>query len=356
MCAASPVTEIQRSVQTALADFVSGQRDQLAGLGPRVGALVSAAEQCVADGKRLRAAYCYWGWRAAGGDPSEPGILRAAAALEWLQSSALVHDDIMDASDVRRGRPAMHRAFAGHHRDAGWRGDPERYGLGAAILLGDLMLSWSEAMFHASGLPDEALARAVPYLHACKTELVAGQFLDLASSAAGDGSVEVAMQIVRYKAAKYTVERPLHLGAALAGAGQPLLASLSGYGVPVGEAFQLRDDVLGVFGDAAVTGKPAGDDLREGKRTMLLARAYTAADAAQRGLLDAAIGDPGLDDAAVAELREVIVATGALAHVETQIEELSQSGLAALDRAAVADVDTREALRTLAWLAIRRER
>jgi geranylgeranyl diphosphate synthase type I len=211
-------------------------------------------------------------------------------------------------------------------------------------------------MFHSSGLPDEALARAVPYLHACKNEVVAGQFLDLASSAAGDGSVDVAMQIVRYKAAKYTVERPLHLGASLAGAGEPLLAALSGYGVPVGEAFQLRDDVLGVFGDAAVTGKPAGDDLREGKRTVLLARSYDTADAAQRAALDASVGEPGLDDAAIAELREIIVATGALARVEQQIEDLSQTGLAALESAAVADEDAREALRALVWLAIRRER
>ena len=356
MSPASPLTEIRAAVQDALAAFVSAQRSRLAPLEPQVGTLVAAAEQSVADGKRLRAGYCYWGWRAAGGDPGDDGIVAAAAALEWLQSSALVHDDIMDASDVRRGRPAMHRAFTQQHRDAGWRGDPDRYGLGAGILLGDLLLSWAQEMFHAASLPPEALMRAVPYLHACMTEVVAGQFLDLTSSAAGDGSVSVAMQVVRYKAAKYTVERPLHLGASLAGADDRLLAALSNYGIPVGEAFQLRDDVLGVFGDAAVTGKPAGDDLREGKRTVLLAKAYEAADTAQRRVLDAYVGDAQLDVEAVAQLRDVIVSTGALASVERQIESLHEAGVEALDAAPIEDPPAREALRALADLSVRRER
>jgi len=352
---ASPLA-VRGAIQDALDSFVTDQRTRLAELGPRVLPLLAAAEQCVADGKRLRAGYCYWGWRAAGGDPSQPGIVRAAAALEWLQSSALVHDDIMDASDVRRGRRSMHRAFEQQHRDAAWRGDPARYGIGAGILLGDLLLSWSEEMFAASGLSPDCLARAAPYLHACKTEVVAGQFLDLTSSAAGDGSVALAMQIVRYKAAKYTVERPLHLGAALAGGSPMLLEALSGYGVPVGEAFQLRDDILGVFGDAAVTGKPAGDDLREGKRTVLLASAYTNADADQRAVLDTYVGDPQLDAEAVATLRDVMVCTGALAEVEEQIERLHASGTSMLDEAPLADCEAREALRTLAGLSIRRER
>jgi len=353
---ASPLTQVHAAVQSALSDFLTAQRSRLAPLGPHGGALVAAAEQCVADGKRLRAGYCYWGWRAAGGDPDDEGIAWAAAALEWLQSSALVHDDIMDASDVRRGRPAMHRAFAQQHREAGWRGDPERYGLGGGILLGDLLLSWAEEMFHTAPLPDQALARAVPYLHACKTELVAGQFLDLTSSAAGESSVAVAMQVIRFKAAKYTVERPLHLGASLAGADAALLGALSDYGVPVGEAFQLRDDVLGVFGDAAVTGKPAGDDLREGKRTVLLAKAYEAADAGQRRILDAYVGERTLDADAVAQLREVIVSTGALASVEREIESLHDVGVRALEAAPLEDRDAAEALRTLAAMSVQRER
>ena len=249
----------------------------------------------------------------------------------------------------------MHRPFAMQHRDAGWRGDPDRYGLGAGILLGDLVLAWAEEMFATARLSPDALARAAPYLHACTTEVVAGQFLDLTSSAAGDGSVPVAMQVVRYKAAKYTVERPLHLGAALAGADDDLIAALSEYGIPVGEAFQLRDDVLGVFGDAAVTGKPAGDDLREGKRTVLLAEAYAAADAAQRRTLDAYVGDSRISDEAVVELREVIVGTGALATVERRIEGLHDAGVEALEAAPIADAQAREALRALAGLSVRRE-
>jgi len=347
---------MHEAVQDALSAFVAAQRERLAPLEPHVDALVSAAEQSVADGKRLRAGYCYWGWRAAGGDAGDEGIIWAAGALEWLQSSALVHDDIMDASDVRRGKPALHKAFEQQHRDAGWRGDAERYGLGAGILLGDLLMSWAEEMFHSAPLAERALARAVPYLHACKTEVVAGQFLDLTSSAAGDGSVPLAMQVVRYKAAKYTVERPLHLGASLAGADARLLEAFSDYGIPIGEAFQLRDDVLGVFGDAAVTGKPAGDDLREGKRTVLLAQAYEAADAGQRRTLDAYVGATVLGAEAVAQLRDVIVSTGALASVERQIQGLHDAGVRALEAAPIADPSAREALRALADLSVRRER
>ncbi|MBA2531856.1 MAG: polyprenyl synthetase family protein [Nocardioidaceae bacterium] len=356
MSVASPLTALSDQVQTALNEFVAVQRTRMAELGPAVGPLVSAAEQCVADGKRLRAGYCYWGWRAAGGDPDDARIVWAAAALEWLQSSALVHDDIMDASDIRRGRPAMHRAFAQQHRDAAWRGDADRYGVGAAILLGDLLLSWSEDMFRTSRLPPESLARAAPYLDACKTEVVAGQFLDLASSAAGEYSVEVAMTVVRYKAAKYTVERPLHLGAALAGADDALLGMLSAYGLPVGEAFQLRDDVLGVFGDTAVTGKPAGDDLREGKRTVLLARAFENADDEQRAIIDNSVGNGALSTQAVAQLRDVIVATGALACVEQQIEQLHQAALEALETADISDTEAKAALRALAELSVQRQR
>ncbi len=355
MSAASPLTELRGRVQQTLNEFVDAKRRQLAALGQPVEEMVSAAQQAVVNGKRLRAGYCYWGWRAAGGDRHDDRVMRAAAALEWLQSSALVHDDIMDASDVRRGRPALHRAFAERHKMAGWRGDPEQYGISAAILLGDLLLAWVDEMFHDCGLPPTALARALPYLDACKTEVVAGQFLDLANQASGDSSVEAAMRVVRFKAAKYTVERPLHLGAALAGAGKPLLDHLSGYGLPVGEAFQLRDDVLGAFGNAAVTGKPAGDDLRQGKRTVLLAKAHQLADERQRRLLDEGVGRADLDADAVARLCQVIVSTGALARVEEQIETLRETALGALDSAAVDDDEARHALRVLADLSVRRQ-
>jgi geranylgeranyl diphosphate synthase type I len=301
--------------------------------------MVDAALASARGGKRLRAAYCVQGWRAAGGDPHDERITVAAAALEWLQACALVHDDLIDVSDTRRGRPSVHRAFEAEHRGAGWPGDPQAYGTGAAILVGDLMLSWTDEMF--------------PYLDACRTEVVAGQFLDVVAQASAETSLEVAMTVVRFKAAKYTVERPLHLGAVLAGADAALVESLSAIGLPAGEAFQLRDDVLGVFGDTAVTGKPAGDDLREGKRTVLLAHAYIRADDAGRCLMDRLVGDRQLRDEQVEQLRAVIRSTGALAAVEAQIEALRADAMAALEKAPVDDA-ARDSLTDLIERSVRR--
>jgi geranylgeranyl diphosphate synthase type I len=339
-------------VQAALEAFAEHQRERLLQAGPYAGTLVDAALASASGGKRLRAAFCEQGWRAAGGG-DDPRLLTAAAALEWLQASALVHDDLIDGSDIRRGRPSMHRWFAGQHQAAGWRGDPDGYGEAAAVLLGDLMLSWTDEMFRACGLGPERVAAALPYLDACRTEVVAGQFLDVVAQASGDSDLDAAMRVVLFKSAKYTVERPLHLGASLAGADAGLLASLSDFGVPIGQAFQLRDDVLGVFGDAELTGKPAGDDLREGKRTVLLAHAYTGSDPEQRRLLDRLVGDPKLDTGQVAELRDVIESTGALQAVEDSITSLHRQAVAALDTAAVSEV-ARVSIRELAARSVRR--
>jgi geranylgeranyl diphosphate synthase type I len=310
--------------------FAAVQRERLAPLGPRVSPFLDAADEAATGGKRLRAAFCRAGWSVGGGAGEEYAMVRAAAALEWLQASALVHDDVIDASLTRRGKPAAHAAFAIAHREAGWHGDAEAYGTGAAILLGDLLLSWADEMFRTSGFSPEVVARATPYLDACKTEVVAGQFLDLAGQASGESSVDEALRVVRFKSAKYTVERPLHLGAALAGAPAETIEALSAYAVPVGEAFQLRDDVLGVFGDPAVTGKPAGDDLREGKQTVLVAHAYQRASDNQRAALDAGLGDPRLTPAAVDRLRDVMRDTGALARLEQDIAGLEERAADAL--------------------------
>jgi geranylgeranyl diphosphate synthase type I len=341
-------------VQHALDAFAQVQRERLVEAGPHASALVDAALASATGGKRLRASFCEQGWRSAGGG-DDAGIVPAAAALEWLQASALVHDDLIDGSDTRRGQPAVHRRFAAEHRRDGWNGDPDAYGAGAAILLGDLMLSWTDEMFRSCGLPAERVDAALPYLDACRSEVVAGQYLDAVAQASGDSDVATAMRVVRFKSAKYTVERPLHLGAALAGADHDLIAALSAFGLPIGEAFQLRDDVLGVFGDEAVTGKPAGDDLREGKRTVLLACATAAADASQRELLDRLVGDPRLDLGQVEVLRSVITGTGALQEVEDLIRTLHDTAIAALDAAPVDD-SARTSLRALADRAVRRTR
>jgi geranylgeranyl diphosphate synthase type I len=340
-------------IQAHLDAFARSQRRRLLAAGPRVDTMVDAALASARGGKRLRAAYCVQGWRAAGGDPHDERITVAAAALEWLQACALVHDDLIDVSDTRRGRPSVHRAFEAEHRGAGWPGDPQAYGTGAAILVGDLMLSWTDEMFRSCGLPAERISTALPYLDACRTEVVAGQFLDVVAQASAETSLEVAMTVVRFKAAKYTVERPLHLGAVLAGADAALVESLSAIGLPAGEAFQLRDDVLGVFGDTAVTGKPAGDDLREGKRTVLLAHAYIRADDAGRCLMDRLVGDRQLRDEQVEQLRAVIRSTGALAAVEAQIEALRADAMAALEKAPVDDA-ARDSLTGLIERSVRR--
>jgi geranylgeranyl diphosphate synthase type I len=265
----------------------------------------------------------------------------------------------MDGSDTRRGEPAVHRRFARAHHDAGWHGDPAGFGAAAAILLGDLCLAWSDELLHAGGLDPETLARARPIFDEMRTELTVGQYLDVVTQASGDTSVERASKVARFKSAKYTVERPLLLGAAIADAPRALRAAYSGYGLPLGEAFQLRDDVLGVFGDPAQTGKPAGDDLREGKRTYLVAAAMEAAATPDRAALRAGLGDPELDAAGVARLREIITRSGALARTERRIVELTDAALVALDAARVdpaADLDPEAAgvLTDLATAATRR--
>ena len=339
--------EFRTRIDHTLQSFVDGQRALLADLGPDLDGLADAAIAFVGGGKRLRPQFCYAGWLVSGGAPDEPGIVTAAAALEWLQASALVHDDLMDGSDTRRGRPSVHRAFEAMHREEGRHGDPVGFGTSAAVLLGDLLLSWCDEMFRGNGLPhtDEAFR----FLDLCKTEVVAGQFLDVAGQTRESLSVAEAMKVVRYKSAKYTVERPLHIGAALAGAGPDLISALTDIALPLGEAFQLRDDVLGVFGDPELTGKPSGDDLREGKRTVLVARAAELTDDAGRALLRTSLGTPEGVDA----VRDLIDTSGALAAVEDDIARLEAAADEGIDRLGPV---AREVLGPLALTATRRTR
>ncbi|QSB17184.1 polyprenyl synthetase family protein [Natronosporangium hydrolyticum] len=324
-------------MDAALAEFLRGQRERAGSLDAATTTLVAAAESFVlTGGKRLRPAFAYWGYRAAGGDDSD-ALVATVAALELVQASALVHDDVMDDSDTRRGAPAAHRRFAAEHQAAGWLGDPTDYGTAVAVLLGDLYLVWSDELLHTGGLSPTTLARARPVFDQMRTEVTLGQYLDVLTQATGEPSVDRALSVARLKSAKYTVERPMLLGAALADASPAVQAAYSGYGLPLGEAFQLRDDVLGVFGDPARTGKPAGDDLREGKRTFLVAAAYEGADPATRELLTRRLGDPALDEAGVQELREVIIKTGALERTESRIIELTEAARAALASVALAE-------------------
>lgn len=283
-------------------------------------------------GKRLRPQFLWWGWRAAGGDPEgvrADAAWAAGASLELIQASALVHDDIIDSSDTRRGEPSVHVAV----------------GVSPAILLGDLALAWADDLFTEGAVALGAPVEAFAAWRGMRTEVIAGQLLDLAA----DGSAADARQVNRFKTAAYTVERPLHLGAALAGGSAALVAGLRTYGVHLGQAFQLRDDLLGVFGDAAVTGKPAGDDLVEGKQTLLLAVARDRLSAADRGVLDAGLGDP----AQVAPLTALIAGSGAPDVIEAEISAELDRALAAL---AVVPEPARTALTELAGIATSRSR
>jgi len=339
--------DLRGRVDKALQEFLRNAMPPVVAVAEELTPLVAAIEAFLLDGgKRLRPAFCYWGHRATGAADSEE-IIRAAASLELLQACALMHDDVIDRSDTRRGAPSVHRRFAALHRAEDWRGDPEGFGEAAAILLGDLALIWADTMLADSGFPAEALKPALRVWDAMRVEVMCGQYLDVVEQARGGGSVERALRVARLKSAKYTIERPLHLGAALATGGPELASALTAYGLPLGEAFQLRDDVLGVFGDPDVTGKPAGDDLREGKRTALVALALNEANDAQQQQLRRRLGDPNLDEDGVTVLREIITATGALAQVEALVAARLEEALGALASAPVTPV-AREALTDLA--------
>jgi geranylgeranyl diphosphate synthase, type I len=334
-------------VQAALDAFLDEQADRLAPLGPDAARLLAEARASVSGGKRFRAAFCYWGYHSgkrpidntthdagdgAGHGTSDEALVRACAALELLHASALVHDDYMDASQTRRGRPATHRGFAEEHRNDRWRGDPDQYGAAAAILLGDLLLSWSDELLRHCGLPQDRVTAALDIYDRCRSEVITGQFLDVSVQARGIADVDAAMTVLRYKSAKYSIERPLHIGATLAGADQDHLNQLTAYGLPLGEAFQLRDDLLGVYGDPATTGKPAGDDLIEGKRTVLVALALDNAPTPDAARLDTALGTH-LDPTQIADLRQIIDDSGAHAQVETVITDLATRATTALHAA-----------------------
>jgi geranylgeranyl diphosphate synthase type I len=345
---------LRKRVDSALSEFLARRRDHLTTIDDALLPIADTIEHFVlGGGKRLRPAFAYWGYRAAGGADRDE-VVAAAAALEFVQASALIHDDVMDGSDTRRGEPAVHRRFEALHQESKWLGEPAGFGTASAILLGDLCLVWSDDLLHSSGLDPVTLARARRVFDDMRTEVTVGQYLDIHTQVTGDTSVARAGLVARFKAAKYTVERPLLLGAAFADAPTEVFRAYSAFGLPLGEAFQLRDDVLGVFGDPAVTGKPAGDDLREGKRTYLVAAAFVVADEAAARQLSDGLGDPGLDEAGIRRLREIIIATGALDRTEERIAELTRSALAALGSVSL-EPEGVEVLTALAEAATRRQ-
>lgn len=316
----------------ALAGFLAERSEELAAISADLVPVGQAICRFVLDGgKRLRPAFAYWGWRGAGGRPEDDApLIAAVAALELVHAGALIHDDVMDSSATRRGEAAVHERFAELHRTEGLTGSPSGYGRATAILLGDLALVWADEMLARSDLQPQAVERARPAYDAMRTEVMAGQYLDVLAQVQPAVSAERALHVARFKSAKYTVERPLHVGGLLHGCAQALLACYTAYGVPVGEAFQLRDDLLGVYGDPSVTGKPAGDDLREGKKTVLVALALEHGAPAEVDLIASRLGDPLLDADSVQRLRAAIERSGARSRVESLIAQRLEQGVAAL--------------------------
>ena len=354
--AAAELDRLRTAVSEALSDFLDRQRDTLAAMDPSLAPVVDEVCALAEGGKRLRPAFAYWGWRGAripSAAEDEAAVLRAVAALEFVHASALVHDDVMDGAHTRRGRPATHVGFASRHSSHDLDGDRELFGTGAAILVGDLALVWSDELLRRSGLSSTALTRARGVWDTMRTEVTAGQYLDLLRAAGGLPGPDGALKVARYKSAGYTVQRPLQLGAAIAGAGPEIAEAYTAIGLPLGEAFQLRDDVLGVFGDPAVTGKSADDDLREGKQTLLIALAEESADAAGRRLLDDLLGNADAGSEEFDALRALLESTGARARVEERIAERTALARAAIAAAPVAG-DARAALEALAVAATSR--
>ncbi len=306
--------------------------------GADYGLLIAALEDFVlGGGKRLRPAFAYWGWRSVAAGEPDPEVLLLFSALELLHACALVHDDVIDESSTRRGNPTMHVRFAALHRERGWRGSPEQFGVSAAILLGDLALAWADDIVIGLDVSPETHRRVRGVWTKIRTEVLGGQYLDIVAEAGAAESIAAAMNVDTFKTACYTVSRPLQLGVAAAADRPDVQSAFGQFGTDLGVAFQLRDDVLGVFGDPAVTGKPSGDDLRSGKRTVLLAEAMELADESDpsaAALLRSSIGAQ-LTEAQVDELRAAIESVGALAAAEQRIDALTRRALDTLAAAPI---------------------
>jgi geranylgeranyl diphosphate synthase type I len=343
---------VRDAVKDELTQYLAEQRDYLTSIASELVPVCDALEDYLLEGgKRLRPLFAYAGFLSAGQVP-ERNEIRAMASLELLQACALIHDDLMDGSDTRRGKPAIHRQNS-------MAGLATQFGEAAAVLLGDLALVWSDHMLHNSGIADTNLKSVLRIHDEMRIELMAGQYLDVREAGEIEHSVERSLRIARYKSGKYTIERPLHLGAVMArpdaSEHSELLNLLSAYGLPLGEAFQLRDDLLGIFGDPSVTGKPAGDDLREGKRTVLMAMTMEAASDSARAELIANLGKPDLTPEKIESLRSLIIETGAVDEVEKLIDRLAQESSDAANSAAI-NPQARPFLLALAETAIRRSK
>ncbi|MBO1770531.1 polyprenyl synthetase family protein [Agrococcus sp. TF02-5] len=337
-----------RAVEGSIDQYLDARERALARISPDAEPLVRHVRAMVSGGKRVRSAFVLWGWHAVAAarpgatheagterDPEWADVVGVATAMELFHAAALVHDDIIDASDTRRGRPAMHRALEAMHREGEWVGEPESWGTSAAILVGDLLLNWADDRMVEACRGAAHGERVHDAYRRMREEVTFGQYLDVLEEAAWirqdpDALLDRAHTVAVFKSAKYSVEAPLALGALLAGGDDAQLDALAGYGLPLGVAFQMRDDLLGVFGDPAVTGKPAGDDLREGKRTVLIEIARQRLAPGVRTMLDELLGDRELDERQVAVLQDAIAGSEAPARLEALIDRAVGEALESL--------------------------
>lgn len=342
-------------IQNELDDFCMERRAEFAGISEDLYPLIDYAKSLMAGGKRFRAQFCYWSWVGHQSQNSElteaeqdralKAMVGICAALEMFHAAALVHDDLIDQSDTRRGQPAVHKSFENLHSSHGWVGQAERFGLAGSVLVGDLLLNWSSEIFgnalqYAPTREIELACRAE--FSRMRVEIMAGQYLDVLEENAGpqrDAAEAVvrANRVMLYKTAKYSIEAPLLIGAAFAGAGENSKKAIESFAIPLGLAFQLRDDVLGVFGDPKVTGKPAGDDLREGKRTVLIGLTREILTGSVRNIFDEMLAARDLNSDQISFLQQTIIGAGALKKTETMIEEL---GNQALERLQAIELET----------------
>lgn len=359
-------------VDARITAFLELRSDEMAAISPDLEHILAYANSMLGSGKRFRARFCYWGWRAIDQDPADDPlggletledaspVIDLATSLEVFHAAALVHDDIMDNSDTRRGLPAAHKAFERVHRDRSYAGKSEHFGSSTALLLGDLLLAWSDDLLSdaVATLPPEIASATRHQFSTMRQEVTLGQYLDIHEEAAWlhfqeTERLERALRVVTYKSAKYSMEAPLLIGASLAGAAREQLEDLSSFGLPLGIAFQLRDDILGVFGDSEVTGKPSGDDLREGKRTVLIARAEASMPESAKRVFNELLGDRTLNAGQIEVMQSTLQDTGALDEVEGMIEDYANTAMAALEQARITE-GAKSELRRLADAVTRR--
>ncbi|MGW0390605.1 polyprenyl synthetase family protein [Streptomyces sp. NPDC003042] len=314
-------------IDRELEQFVAREAAQLLAIDTDLAPVAEQLQVAVAHGKRLRAAFCYWGWRAAG-QPDSDALVRTAASVELVHAAAVVHDDIIDDSPIRHGLPTAHSALCGAQQQGPARSKSVARAL--AMLVGDLLISLAGQLFVTSGLPAAYLTRARPLWADLARELIAGECLEILRTGAVPDT-DASLKVIRYKTAKYTVEQPLLIGGALAGAGPRLREAFSAYGLPLGEAFQLRDDLLGLFGDPARTGKANLDDLRTRRPTVLLAETWQAAGPADREQLRRVLERRHVGTRDLHAVRDVMSRLGAPARVENMINARVEEAARVLD-------------------------